>query len=517
MSKKEILGYLKEKDIKFRETETHAQMDCFLCSDTRERLGLDLESGAFHCFNCNSSGKKFTSFKYAFEKKGKFKTKDEIKETQQEKKSTIKEQFHIPFHKALFKTKINKAAKYLLKERGLNQEAIKHFKLGSRTTFKNKDREDYNAGEHVTIPYIKDGKCVNIKYRAIEPRMSKKGTPMKWRREKGGVTSLYNNDVIDELDYTSIYICESEIDAISLWVLGIKNVIGLTAGAEGFKQEWYERLERFETIYLLLDNDEAGQVGALKLAKRLGMGRCKNIILPDDIKDPNDFLLKYDLEYFKSIARKAKKFDVEDSISLRSAMDTIYNQRFIEDNEDVTGFETQFNKLNKVLGPLKPGYLTVVAAKPKVGKTTLVLNWLNHWAKNNIPVGMYQVEMRPERIAEKMAIMEVPDIQTIEHATPEMIKEAKYKLPIDYLHLYYPKPGDLEIEKVCTKIREMVQRYGIKIFCFDNLHFLCRGENENSLIDMATQSFKLLAEELDIVFILITHPRKSNSNKQLKE
>ena len=52
--------------------------------------------------------------------------------------------------------------------------------------------------------------------------------------------------------------------------MGIKNVVGLTTGAEGFHQSWYDRLERFKTIYLVMDNDIAGQDGAVKISKRLG-------------------------------------------------------------------------------------------------------------------------------------------------------------------------------------------------------------------------------------------------------
>lgn len=517
-NKEEVKKFIKENKLTARETEDHFQLDCFLCTDTKERLGIHIATGAWKCFNCQSCGKKINSLEYAFKHKGKFKTKDQIEKTEKEEKCTIKPDLHKKFHKDIYKTKSTNAAKYLVKERGITKDAIKHFELGTRSLFKAKDKNtgevsSYDAGEHLSIPYISDGKCVNVKYRRLDPEGDKK---FKWRREKGGVTALYNDTVIDDLDYREIYITESELDCISLWVLGIKNVIGLTAGAEGFKQSWYDRLERFEKIYLVLDNDKPGQIGAKKLARRLGMGRCWNIILPEEIKDPNDLLLKYDLNKFKSIRSKAKQFDVEDAVSLRSAMETIYNQRFVEGNEDVIGFDTQYKRLNHILGPLKPGYFVVISAKPKVGKTTLVLNWMRYWAKKGINVGMYQVEMRPERLAEKFTLMEIPDIPKIEEATPSMIYEAKYKLPIDKMHFYYPKPNDLEIEKVCTKIREMVQRYGIKIFCFDNLHFLCRGENENALIDMATRAFKLLAEELDIVFILVTHPKKTGNNKQLK-
>lgn len=512
--KDDIKKFFKDNNLEPRENETHYQLDCFLCSDSRQRLGIEKATSKWKCFNCLSCGTKLSTLEYAFKNKGKIKTKEDLEESSQPKKCKLKPDMHLKFYKNVFKTKKFKSAKYLIKERKISQEAIKHFKLGARKQFKNSDGDLYDAGEHLAIPYIREGKCVNLKYRSLDPEVDKK---WKWRREKGGITALFNHDVLDDLDNTEIFIAESEIDCISLWELGIKNIVGMTAGADSFMQEWYDRLERFDKIYLVLDNDEAGQVGAKKVAKRLGLGRCYNVNLPEDVKDPNDFIKKYNLNDFKKLCKLAKKFDVEDSISLNAALQTIYQQRFVEGNEDVIGYDTQFKKVNTVMGSLKPGYLFVLAGRPKAGKSTMVINFMDYWAgKLGVPVGMYTCEMRPERIAEKYVVMKVPDIKDIEDTQPETIKEAKLKLPFDKIHMYYPKPGELEIEKVCDKIREMVQRYGIKIFCFDNLLFLCRGENENALIDIATQQFKLLAEELDIVLVLVTHPRKSNNNKQMK-
>jgi len=82
--------------------------------------------------------------------------------------------------------------------------------------------------------------------------------------------------------------------------------------------------------------------------------------------------------------------------------------------------------------------------------------------------------------------------------------------------MYYPEMGDLELDKVVARITEMVQRYDLKFFVFDNLHLLCRGDDEKALIDKATQAFKILAENLQIVFILIVQPRKvANQNKAI--
>ena len=85
------------------------------------------------------------------------------------------------------------------------------------------------------------------------------------------------------------------------------------------------------------------------------------------------------------------------------------------------------------------------------------------------------------------------------------------------MHTYEPKNApDLTIEGTVENCEAMIQRYGLEIIIIDNLHYLCRGDNENELVSQATQQFKLMAERNDVVVILITHPRKTNNNRQLK-
>lgn len=514
-----IADFLENNDLKFRETDTHYQLNCFLCSDQRERLGIDKESGAWRCWNCNSCGKKVGSLTYAFGHKEKIKTVESAEKDKREDKCTIKHDLHKKYHNNLKKTKLFDSFRYLKEERKITKEAAVYFQLGARGEFSFRNEEGelkkYDAGEHLAIPYIREGKCMNIKYRALDPEIQKK---KKWRREKGGVSILFNEDVLNDLDYKEIFITESEIDTISLWELGIKNVVGLTTGADAFKQGWYDRLLRFERIYLVLDRDEAGQVGAKKIASRLGLGRCFNVTLPDDVKDPNDYIMKYSLADFKELTKKSRPFEVEGVVTIKSAVKDLFHD--IDFGEaDVTGFETPWAKMNKVIGKMKPGNLITLCGKPKAGKTTLALDLGRHICEQyGEHVGMFSCEMKEKALAHKYIQMVTQDYNSLEDMDIIDRKYAQYMMRkfSEKFHVRYPQRGELELEKVEKIIVDMVQRYGIKFFIFDNLHFICRGEDEKSLIDKATQTFKLLAENLGIVFVLVTHPRKTNNNKQLK-
>ena len=50
---------------------------------------------------------------------------------------------------------------------------------------------------------------------------------------------------------------------------------------------------------------------------------------------------------------------------------------------------------------------------------------------------------------------------------------------------------------------------------FDNLLFMARGKDVSEKVGEITRAFKMLAEQLEIPFVLITHPRKTNHNKAL--
>lgn len=515
-----IQAFLDDQKVTYKVTDDHYQANCFICDETRNRLGIvkdgQPDAGKWHCFNCSGRGTTLKTLIYAYNNKGKVNQKKIRAESPAKKKSksTIEVEAHIKFHKVAVNKKKSKLAwNYLTKERKINPEAIEHFKLGSRSVFPSAISGEKEIFEHIAIPYLVDGKCVNLKYRSLDPDVDKK---FKWRREKGGETALFNHDILYDLDYNELFIVESELDCVSMWCLGFKNVVGMTAGADAFQDLWYEQLQRYEKFYLVLDRDEAGQEGAHKIAKRLGLDKCYNIVLPEDVKDPNDFLLKYKHEDFLTVIKGATQFEVPNVVSLGGALDTLVNQLQHGNNENMVGFDTPWKSVNDKLGPVRPGHFVILAARPKVGKSTLALNWMRYLASKNVSVGMYSCEMKVTDIGWRMAQMEVPTLPSIQSDAKLIdLKEARVKLPGNKLHFYYPQIGDLDLEKVEEKIREMVQRYGIKVFIFDNLHFLCRGEDEKAMLDKTTQVFKILAENLAIVIVAVTHPRKGSDGKNI--
>ena len=141
----------------------------------------------------------------------------------------------------------------------------------------------------IVFPYWFCGRVTWIQGRCIGEPPSKKES--KYHNVSTALTYAYNHDVLlTETD--TVYICEGAMDVLSMYELGYKSVIGLP-GVNNFHANWLQDF-KCKKVVLALDNDRAGQEGALKLTK---MFSERGIIverfqLAAEFKDVNDYLCK---------------------------------------------------------------------------------------------------------------------------------------------------------------------------------------------------------------------------------
>jgi len=112
-------------------------------------------------------------------------------------------------------------------------------------------------------PYISR----RIKVRSIE----QKG----WQRldPPGGGFGLFGWHTVPH-DATELIITEGEFDAMAVYQATGRPAVSLPNGCRSLPMEVLVLLERFDTIYLWMDNDGPGREGAEIFAKKLGVERC---------------------------------------------------------------------------------------------------------------------------------------------------------------------------------------------------------------------------------------------------
>ena len=487
----ETESYLNKKGWEFKNARNNFCVHvCPLCGDEKWHFYINSSNGLWNCKKCFSKGNLYQLKKQLGDSNEKVKSLSQLIG----KKESVKPlgvSTYLKLHTALLDN--TTAMNYLKEERMLTEKAIKHFKLGL-----SKDGDMC----WLTIPQFNQDRLINIKYRSLPP------AEKRFKRESGRPTILFNQDCLNG-SYTEVFITEGEMDAMSLWQVGFPNVVGTTAGAGSFPPEWHERLEKMDRIYICFDNDIQGQKGAFDVANKLGLERCVNVVIPQN--DLNEYFLTYTKEDFIEHTIKSKKFEIPSISSIKDTIKDLEEELFFKPQKK--GIKSGWENVDRRIGSFEPGDLIVVSAIPKTGKTTFALNIAYHNAKEEIPCLFYCLEMRPERLL--MKIISIALNREITEYDKQTIDEAREK--IAYLPLYFGYAYKrIDLNSVLETIRNAVKRYDIKFVVFDNLHFLVRSiKYVTQEVGLVTQSFKLLAEELEIPIMLIAQPRKKNPDEMI--
>jgi archaellum biogenesis ATPase FlaH len=466
---------------------------CVFCQDTRGHFYICGETGQYKCHagNCGVSGSFFTLKKHMGDLMEPTTFSDFLQETPKPK---FGEQEIAAVHANHLRLLQDKETLLYLSSRHFSREAVQYFQLGL---------EIVDGIKWLSFPYFDLDGLKNVKYRTLPP--AKKA----FRRLEGGESTLYNERIL-HADYDELLLTEGETDCIALWSHGVKNVVGVSIGAGSFKPEWVKLLDKYKRLYICYDNDEAGLAGAQKFANRMGLSRCRQVRLPPDVKDINEFFVKgHTIQEFHILLQQADKFDVENVTSLGGAIREQLRNAYLGVTE--VKYELPWKNVNKLLNGLVPGDLIVLGGKPGVGKSTLALNILYHFASyKKMPVLLISLEMPIWRILPRIvALHKGIDSQLCN--SMDVLAQAYQELKdVPFYFAYkYNKPT---WNFIADTIRASVKYYGIQCVAFDNLHFMIRSLNrQTEETSVMIQNFALLAKELSIPIIVIARPRKTGA------
>jgi len=182
------------------------------------------------------------------------------------------------------------------------------------------------------------------------------------------------------------------------------------------------------------------------------------------------------------------------------------------------GLSTGITELDRELNGLKGGRLYVIAARPKMGKTTLATNIARAvGVDQGKPVAFFSFEMPQEELAERLTC----DVGNIEHAnfrTGQLEDEewARVTAAIKKLRgsrIRLSPPRNARIESLCAQARRLHARNPQALIVVDYLQLLdTKGaENRTQGMSEVSRQLKMLAIDLDVPVIAL-----SQLNRQLE-
>lgn len=191
---------------------------------------------------------------------------------------------------------------------------------------------------------------------------------------------------------------------------------------------------------------------------------------------------------------------------------------FVEKQE--VGVKTGFYKLDDLIGALEPGDVTVIGARPAVGKSALVAQIVLQIAGKGKRIGYFNLEMSESQIFERMVSQTAPLSLTRVRRAKKFLgdEEQLYNNASDKLTEY-----DVVISsggKSISQVRQESRHANFDVIIIDYLQLVKADRkygNRASEVGDISKAIKSLAMELKIPIILLSQLNRASEGRDTKE
>jgi len=187
-------------------------------------------------------------------------------------------------------------------------------------------------------------------------------------------------------------------------------------------------------------------------------------------------------------------------------------EQLFEQKRLVTGVPTGFVDLDEMTRGLQPGDLVIVAARPSMGKTSLVLNIAQYVAiQPEHTVGFFSLEMSKESLFLRLLTSEAQidshrlmsgaigqkDYGRISHALESL----------SAMRLFIDDTANIGVMEMRAKARRLQKEHRLSLLVVDYIQLMSgRGRFENRTLELASisRSLKGLAKELRVPIVVLS-------------
>ncbi len=363
----------------------------------------------------------------------------------------------------------------------------------------------------IQFPYLKDGECVNIKYRTLDKKF--------W--QSGGTEKVVYG--YDDIQKDCLVWVEGEMDKLAVETAGFKSCVSVPDGASpvdamnyNTKFEFLENCEskllNVENHVLAVDNDGPGETLQKELARRLGIEKCKLVAWPGGCKDANDVLIKHGEETLKECIEKAKQYPVKGLYSVKDVFDQVLH---IYDNGLIGGAKVGLGSLDELYS-VKPGEWTLVTGIPSHGKSelidaiTIALAELHGWKFGVCSPENQPLERHVAKLLEKKVGKPFRAGLTQRMSSEDLMETGSWVN--EHFFFILPDEDNLDVDEVLSLARILVFREGIKGLVIDPWneldHNRSSGMTETEYISQALTKIRRFARANDVHVWVVAHPTK---------
>ncbi len=197
--------------------------------------------------------------------------------------------------------------------------------------------------------------------------------------------------------------------------------------------------------------------------------------------------------------------------TLTGAWDRI--EKLHETKGALRGIPTGFKSLDNMLAGFQNSDLIILAARPSMGKTTLALDIARLVAtNNNIPVGIFSLEMDSTQLVDRMLAAESRvnawNLRTGNLSTDNDFSRLRDGLDrLSRAPIYIDDQSSNTITKMRSFARKLKIEHGLGLVIVDYLQLMATSKNYDSMVNQVTEisrSLKGLARDLNVPVIALS-------------
>lgn len=371
--------------------------------------------------------------------------------------------------------------------RGISSSTVLRYKVAS-------------DGDTIIFPSLRDGELLHLKYRSAREK--------KFWASADTEKCLFGWQAIPHTA-RSVVLTEGELDALAMSEYGYPALSVPFGGGNKGKQDWieneYTNLERFDTIYISMDMDDAGALAAAEIVDRLGRHRCRVVELP--MKDANECLMDGVAPSVISAAIKgAKSLDPSE---LRNALDysDAVHRRFGPQTESMKGFLLPWNRAAGLFH-FGWGATTILSGQAGHGKSEITGQIVVDAMQQKVRACVASLEFKPDkwiaRIVRQMTCTQFPEKEQV-GAALDWLGQSLWAFEVAGRG-----SGTAKVDRLLEVFAYARARYGIRLFVIDNLTKCGIAEDDYNGQKAAITAITEFAVEHDVHIIVVAHQRKTD-------
>jgi replicative DNA helicase len=215
---------------------------------------------------------------------------------------------------------------------------------------------------------------------------------------------------------------------------------------------------------------------------------------------------------------KSDVINISDDTYILAAIDKVAEAKKSKKENSVIGVESGLKAVDRFTGGWHKTDLIIIAGRPGMGKTALVISMIRHMViQNNVPIAFFSLEMSAEQIIHRL-FSQVAQVGTEGFRNGDILDhEFTYLMNkmtdlMGKTILVDDTPG-MSITEMKSKAKVLKKKYKIEILFVDYIQLaeasVANKGNREQAISEVSRGLKLIAKELQIPVIALSQLNRS--------